>query len=64
MMNMRGAWWHPLYVHKKVTAVCRDHTDGTAVHVHREIMLERVLKLVRGLYANPPNTPYLGHKWW
>ena len=64
MMNMHGAWWHPLYVHKKVTAVCWDHTDGTAVHVHREIMLERVLKLVRGLYANPPDTPYLGQKWW
>ena len=24
---------------------------------------ERVLKLVRGLYSNPPDTPDLGHKW-
>ena len=64
MMNMRGAWRHPLYVRKKATVVCRDHVDGTAVHVLREIMPECVLKLVRGLYPNPPDTPYLGHKWW
>ena len=64
MMNMRGAWRHPLDVRKKETVMCRDHTDGTFVHVLREIMPECVLKLVRGLYPNPPDTPYLGHKWW
>ena len=52
-MNMHGAWRHPLYVHKKETAMCRDHTDGTVVHVLREIMPECVLKLVRGLYPYP-----------
>ena len=36
----------------------------TAVHVLREIIPECVLNLVRGLYPNPPDTPYLGHKWW
>ena len=36
MMNMRGAWRHPLYVCKKETAMCRDHTDGTVVHVLRD----------------------------
>ena len=35
MMNMRGAWRRPLYVRKKETAVCRDHIDGTVVHVLR-----------------------------
>ena len=60
MMNMHGAWWHPLCVHEKETAMCQDHADGTVVHVLREIMPERVLKLVTGLYSNP----YLGHKWW
>ena len=64
MMNMRGAWRHPLYVRKKETAMCRDHTDGTVVHVLREIMPECVLKLVKGLYPNPPDTPYLRHRWW
>ena len=32
MMNMCGAWQHPLYVHKKETAMCLDHIDGTVVH--------------------------------
>ena len=64
MINMRGAWRLPLYVRKKETAMCRDHIDGTVVHVLREIMPECVLKLVKGLYPNPPDTPYLGHRWW
>ncbi len=64
MMNMRGAWRHPLYVRKKETAMCRDHIAGTVVHVLSEIMPECVLKLVRGLYPYPPDTPYLGHRWW
>ena len=50
MMNMRGAWWHPLYVRKKETAMCRDHIDGIVV--------------ISGLYPYPPDTPYLGHRWW
>ena len=57
--NMRRAWRHPSYVREKETAMCRNHIDGTVVHVLREIMPERVLKLVRGLYPNPPDTPYL-----
>ena len=64
MMNMHGAWWHPLCVHEKETAMCQDHVDGTVAHVLREIMPEQVLKLVRGLYSNPPDTAYRGHKWW
>ena len=65
MMNiMRGAWRHPSYVRKKETAMCRDHIAGTVVHVLSEIMPECVLKLVRGLYPYPPDTPYLGHRWW
>ena len=34
------------------------YVDETVVHVLSEIMPEFVL-LVRGLYPNPPNTPYL-----
>ena len=64
MLNTFGARWHPLYIRKKVTAICQDHVDETVVHVLREIMLECVLKLVRGLYPNLPGTPYLGHQWW
>ena len=44
--------------------MCRDHVDETAVYVLREITPECVLKLVRGLYPNLSDTPYLGHKWW
>ena len=62
-MNMHGAWRHPLYVHP-LYVICQDHTDGTVVHVLREIMPECVLKLVRGLYRYPPDTPYPGHRWW
>ena len=64
MINMRGARRYPLHVRKKEMAMCRDHIDGTVVHVHREIMPECVLKLVRGLYPYQPDTPYLGHRWW
>ena len=42
-------WRRPLYVRKKETAMCRDHIDGTVVHVLREIMPECVLKLVLSL---------------
>ena len=43
-------------------AICRDHVDETVVHVLRKIMPECDIKLVRGLYANLPDIPYLGHK--
>ena len=64
MLNMRGAWRHPLYGRKTAIAMCQDHVDATVVHVLREIMMECVLKLMRVLYPNLPDTPYLGHKWW
>ena len=35
MINMRGAWRHPLHVRKKEMAMCRDHIDGTVVHMLR-----------------------------
>ena len=54
MLNMCGAWQHPLYVHKKMIAMCQDHVDETVVHVLREIIPECVLKLVSGLYPNLP----------
>ena len=44
-------------------AICQDHADETVVHMLREIMTECVLKLMRGLYPNIPDIPYLGHKW-
>ena len=33
MLNTCGAWQHPLYVHKKMIAMCQDHVDETVVHV-------------------------------
>ena len=36
MMNMHGAWLHPLYVCKKETAMCPDYVNGTVVHVLRD----------------------------
>lgn len=44
MLNTRGAWRHPLYLHKKAIVVCRDNVDETVMHVLREIMPESVLK--------------------
>ena len=63
MLNTHRAWQHPLYVRKKAITICWDHADEIVVHVLREIMPEYVLKLVRGLYPNLPDTPYLRHKW-
>ena len=63
MLNTRRAWQQPLNVRKKVIAICQDHVDETVVHVLGEIMMECVLKLVRGLYPNLPDPLYLGHKW-
>ena len=63
MINMRRAWRHPSYVREKETAMCRNHIDGTVVHVLREIIPECVSK-IRGLYLYPPDTPYLGRRWW
>ena len=63
MLNTLLAWRHPLRVRKMVIAICGDHVDETVVHVLRKIMPECDIKLVKGLYPNLPDIPYLGHKW-
>ena len=63
MLNTLLAWRHPLRVRKMVIAICGDHVDETVVHVLRKIMPECDIKLVKGLYPNLPDTPYLRHKW-
>lgn len=51
------AWDHPLYIAKKTAGA-----EGSVYH-KREIMPNCVLKKVRGLYPNPTDCPYMGHKW-
>lgn len=68
VMEYRGAWHHPLYMEKKIIALGGepDHNlvweSAVGQHV-REIMPDCILKLVRGLYPNPPGVAYMGHRW-
>ena len=71
LMDYRQAWNHPRYLHKKEAAMLEDDREERIVWCRganartsvREIMPECILKLVRGLYPNPPNVPYMSHKW-
>ena len=68
IMDQRGAWKHPSYVHKKNLAMTED-INGERVWIQsrtgspREIMPECILKVVRGMFPNPTGYPYMGHKW-
>jgi len=59
MLDRRGLWKNPLYLHQKEIRKREAHVELTM----REIMPKCVLEQVRGLYPNPKNTPYMGHFW-
>jgi hypothetical protein len=61
LLDTRGTWQHPRYIHRKRNALSR-HNDHD-VWTLREIMPSCVLDLVRSLYPNPEGVPYMGHKW-
>ena len=71
VMDHRGAWNDPRYLHKKETAIEQADNEEVIVWVKapkarqsiRKIMPECILKLVRNLYPNPPGVNYMGHKW-
>ena len=71
VMEHRGAWYDPRYMGKKEAAILEtdqeEHivwtTGPKARQSVREIMPECILKLVRGLYPNPPGVSYMGHIW-
>ena len=56
-----GGWRKHRYVAKK-RQMTRQNADVTVWH-QREIMPNCVLHQLRGLYPNPDNIPYMGHKW-
>lgn len=64
MLSSRGAWRHPKYTEKKTQILAsHHHRDLGEIYTLREIMPDCVLSLVRGLYPNPPDQPYMGHRW-
>ena len=63
LMSDFGAWYLTEYQNKKRRVLGRDE-DSSIVWTDREIMPDCVLDLVRGLYPNLPDQPYMGHKWW
>lgn len=66
ILSNSGGWTHTRYIAKKMRALARDPDDNTVLCIWtvREIMPDCVLNLVRTLYPNPPNQPYMGHKWY
>lgn len=69
VLDYRTAWRDARYQLKKYTELRSDFPNenlvwATAAANHqREIMPECVLKFVRELYPNPPDKPYMGHRW-
>lgn len=69
VMDHRGAWREPRYTRKKYNEMRREIPDDdlvweNAVGNHqREIMPDCVLKFVRGMYPNPAEYAYMGHRW-
>lgn len=64
MMHYKSAWKKKRYLRKKALMMHRLEVDQTVVVQHREVMPDCVLNLVRGLYPNLPNVPYVGHCFW
>ena len=68
MLLHRRVWDDPRYKARKQHALQSDPQrlvtawSGPGVHP-RDIMPDCVLKLVRGWFPNPPDRPYMGHKW-
>ena len=61
MMSHRHVWNIPEYLEKRTRSLSRNRDKN--VIIHREIMPECVLQMVRHWYPNPPKVSYMGHKW-
>ena len=66
IMDLNGGWKHQKYIRKKRRLLGLDDTNTVWVGIGaiREVMPHCILDLVRGIYPNPPEQPYMGHKWW
>ena len=67
LMQRRGGWNEPRYQRKKERLLRREmHLDDeawTSYGERRDVMPDCVLDSVREIYPNPPNIPYMGHRW-
>lgn len=63
LLSRQNVWKNHRYQQKKARLFGRREEDHGIVWTNREIMPECVLTLVRGLYPNPTDVPYMGHKW-
>ena len=64
LLSRKGAWLDSRYLTKKSALMGRNDTqESCSVWTKRELMPDCVLNLVRELYPNPDNRPYMGHKW-
>lgn len=57
----RGVWSNPVYKERKAAAL----GEPNNLHVFhcRDLMPKCVLDLVRTWFPNPPDRPYMNHKW-
>jgi hypothetical protein len=68
MLYHRHAWADPRYIARKNAALLQDprhriYAWAGGYHHRRDLMPDCVLKLVRGWFPNPPEKPYMGHRW-
>ena len=61
MMAHRHVWNIPEYLEKRAQSLSENRHK--CVIIHREIMPDCVLSVVRNWYPNPPKVQYMGHKW-
>ena len=66
-MEHMGAWYDPRYMEKRKLAAIleadqEEHILWTTGKVYVK-SCQTILKLVWGLYPNPPGVSYKGHKW-
>ena len=62
LVDMNGGWTHHKYIRKKRRPFGLDDSATVWVGVGsvREIMPQCILDLVRRIYPNPPEQPYMG----
>ncbi|KAK3098257.1 hypothetical protein FSP39_017655 [Pinctada imbricata] len=58
----RRVWRDSRYLARKEEALSRDRTEYDVFH-RRDLMPKCVVTLVRSWLPNPPNKPYIGHRW-
>ena len=63
MLYHREVFLDERYINRKLEALKRDPRRRNTVYHRREILPDCVLNTVRKWYPNPPDIPYMGHRW-